>query len=67
MDVLKMRAMLEALKLKLFKYDKFKDSEGQEVDIVFLFIIEYRNIVLTKGCNISFLINQVKSVLRKTL
>ena len=49
MDVLKMIAMLEALKSKLFKYGKIEDPQAQEVDSVFTFILEYRIVVLSRG------------------
>ena len=50
MDVLKPIAMLEALKkLKLFKYGKIEDLQAQEVVSVFIFILEYRNAVLSRG------------------
>ena len=48
MDVLKTLAMLEALKLKYFKYGNIEDLQAQEVDSVFTFILEYRNIVLSR-------------------
>jgi hypothetical protein len=47
MDVLKMIAMLEALKWIMFKYDKIKYLQAQEVDSVFNFILEYGNVVLS--------------------
>jgi hypothetical protein len=49
MDVLKTMAMLEALKLELLKYGKVEDLQDQEVDMVFIFILEYRNAVLSRG------------------
>jgi hypothetical protein len=49
MDVLKTLAKLKALKWKLFKYGRIKDIQGQEVDMVFLVILEYRNVVLSRG------------------
>ena len=49
MDVLKTIAMLEALKWKIFKYGKIEDLQAQEVDSVFIFILEYRNVVLSRG------------------
>jgi hypothetical protein len=49
MDVLKTMAMLEALKLELLKYGKVEDLQDQEVDMVFIFILEYRNVVLSRG------------------
>jgi hypothetical protein len=47
--VLKTMAMLEALKLELLKYGKVEDLQDQEVDMVFIFILEYRNVVLSRG------------------
>jgi hypothetical protein len=49
MDVLKTLAKLKALKWKLFKYGKIEDIQTQEVDIVFLFILEYMYVVLSRG------------------
>jgi hypothetical protein len=49
MDVLKRLAKLKALKWKLFKYGKIEDIQAQEVGIVFLFILEYRYVVLSRG------------------
>jgi hypothetical protein len=49
MDVLKNIAKLKALKWKLFKCDKVEDIQAQEVDTVFLFILEYRNAILSRG------------------
>ena len=49
MDVVNIIAMLEALKRKIFKYGKFEDLQAQEVVLVFIFILEYRNVVLSKG------------------
>jgi hypothetical protein len=49
MGVLKTMAMLEALKLELLKYGKVEDLQDQEVDMVFIFILEYRNAVLSRG------------------
>jgi hypothetical protein len=37
MDVLKPLAILEALKLKLFKYDKIENLQAQEVDTTIYF------------------------------
>jgi hypothetical protein len=48
MDVLNKMTMLEALKWKLFKYDKIEDLPAQEVVSVFIFILEYRNVVLSR-------------------
>jgi hypothetical protein len=49
MDVLKTKAMLKALKWILFKYGKIEDIQAQEVDKVFLFILEYRYAILSRG------------------
>ena len=49
MDVLKTLAMLEALKWKMFKYGKIEDIQAQEINLVFLFILEYRNAVISRG------------------
>jgi hypothetical protein len=49
MDMLKTMTMLEALKLELIKYDKIEDLKAQEVDSVFTFILEYSNVVLSRG------------------
>jgi hypothetical protein len=54
MDVLKNMAMLETLKLEFFKYGKIEDLQAQEVDSVCIFTLEFRNVVLSRGCNISF-------------
>jgi hypothetical protein len=48
-DVLKTKAKLKALKWILFKYGKVEDIQAQEVDKVFLFILEYRYAVLSRG------------------
>jgi hypothetical protein len=37
MVVLKIIAMLEALKMKMFKYDKIEDLQAQEVDAMIYF------------------------------
>jgi hypothetical protein len=49
MDVLKTMAMSEVLKLELLKYGKIEDLQAQKVDSVFIFILEYRNVVLSRG------------------
>jgi hypothetical protein len=49
MDVLKSNAMLKALKWTLFKYGKIEDIQAQEINKVFLFILEYRYVVLSRG------------------
>jgi hypothetical protein len=48
MNMLKTIEMLEVLKWLLFKYGKFERLQFQEVDMVFIFIIEYRNVVLSR-------------------
>jgi hypothetical protein len=49
MDVLKTLAKAKALKLKLFKYSRIEEIQAQEVDMVFLFNLEYRYVVLSRG------------------
>jgi hypothetical protein len=49
MDVLQTLTKLKALKCKLFKYGKIEDNQAQEVDTVFLSILEYRYVVLERG------------------
>jgi hypothetical protein len=49
MDVLKTKAKLKALKWISLKYGKIEDIQAQEVDKVFLFILEYRYVVLSRG------------------
>jgi hypothetical protein len=49
MDVLKLKAMLKALKWILIKYGKIEDIQAREIDKVFLFILEYRYDVLSRG------------------
>jgi hypothetical protein len=49
MDVLKSKAMLKALKWILTKYGKIEDIQAQEINKVFLFILEYRYAVLSRG------------------
>jgi hypothetical protein len=49
MDVLKSKAKLKALKWTLFKYGKIEDIQAQEMNKVFLFILEYRYVVLSRG------------------
>jgi hypothetical protein len=53
MDVLKSKAMLKALKQILIKYGKIEDIQAQEIDKVFLFILEYRYAVLSSGMQLS--------------
>jgi hypothetical protein len=53
MDVLKSKAMLKALKWILIKYGKIEDIQDHEVIKVFLFILEYRYAVLSRGIQLS--------------
>jgi hypothetical protein len=53
MDVLKSKAMSKAFKWILIKYDKLEDIQAQEINKVFLFIIEYRYVVLSTGMQLS--------------
>jgi hypothetical protein len=41
--------MLKALKWISIKYGKVEDIQAQEVDKVFLFILEYTYVVLSSG------------------
>jgi hypothetical protein len=43
------KATLEALKWTLFKYGKIEDIQAQEINKVFLFILEYRYATLSRG------------------
>jgi hypothetical protein len=52
MDVLKSKAMLKALKWLLIKYGKIGDIQAQEINKVFLFILEYRYVYYQEGCNL---------------
>jgi hypothetical protein len=49
MDVLKSKAMLKALKWILIKDGKIEDMQAQGIKKMFLFILEYRYVVLSKG------------------
>jgi hypothetical protein len=49
MDVVKTKAMLKALKWISIKYGQIENIEAQEVNKVFLFILEYRYVVLSRG------------------
>jgi hypothetical protein len=49
MDVLKSKAMLKAVKWILIKYGKIEDLQAQEIMKEFLFILEYRYDVLSRG------------------
>jgi hypothetical protein len=53
MDVLKSKAMSKAFKWILIKYDKLEDIQAQEINKVFLFIIEFRYVVLSTGMQLS--------------
>jgi hypothetical protein len=53
MDVLKSKAMLKALKWLLIKYGKIEVVQAQEINKVFLFILEYRYVVLSRGMQLS--------------
>jgi hypothetical protein len=44
---------LKALKWILIKYGKIEDVQAQEVNKVFLFILEYRYVVLSTGMQLS--------------
>jgi hypothetical protein len=41
--------MLKALKRVLIKNGKIEDIQAQEINKVFLFILEYRSVVLSRG------------------
>jgi hypothetical protein len=45
--------MLKALKWLLIKYGKIEDIQAQEIINVFLFILEYRYAVLSRGMQLS--------------
>jgi hypothetical protein len=49
MNMLKSKAKLKALKWILVKYGKIEDIQAQEINKVFLFILEYRYVVLLRG------------------
>jgi hypothetical protein len=49
MNVLKTMAMLEALKLQLLKYGKIENLQAQEADTGFIFILEFGDVVLSRG------------------
>jgi hypothetical protein len=53
MDVLKSKAMLKALKWILIKYGKIEVAQAQELNKVFLFFLEYRYAVLSRGMQLS--------------
>jgi hypothetical protein len=56
MDVLKSKAELKALKWILIKYGKIEVVQAQEFNEVFLFFLEYRYVVLSRGMQLSELI-----------
>jgi hypothetical protein len=58
------RLKVKALKLELFKYGKIEDIQAQEVDTVFLLILKYRYVVLSRGMQFQ-LNDQVKVLLEK--
>jgi hypothetical protein len=53
MDVLKSKAMLKVLKWILIKCGKIEGIQAQEINKVFLFIVEYRYAVLSRGMQLS--------------
>jgi hypothetical protein len=53
MDVLKSKAMLKALKWILIKYGKIEDIQAQEIVKVFIFFLEFRYAVLSRGMQLS--------------
>jgi hypothetical protein len=53
MDVLKSKAMLKDLKWTLIKYGKIESVQGQEINEVLLFFLEYRYVVLSRGMQLS--------------
>jgi hypothetical protein len=53
MDMLKLKAMLKAIKWILIKYGKIEDVQAQEINKVFLFILEYRYVILSRGMQLS--------------
>jgi hypothetical protein len=53
MDMLKSKAMLKVLKWILIKYGKIEDVQAQEINKVFLFILEYKYAVLSRGMQLS--------------
>jgi hypothetical protein len=55
MDVLKSKAMLKALKWILIKYGKIEVVRAQEINEVFLFFLEYRYVVLSRGIQLKVL------------
>jgi hypothetical protein len=53
MDVLKSKAMLKALKWILIKYGKIEGIQAQEINKLFLFILDYMYAVLSRGMQLS--------------
>jgi hypothetical protein len=53
MDVLKSKAMLKAPKWILIKYDKIEYIQAQEINKVFLFILEYMYAILSRRMQLS--------------
>jgi hypothetical protein len=50
MDVLKKKANVGIPQVNIVQvYGKVEDIQAEEVDMVFLFIPEYRNVVLSRG------------------
>jgi hypothetical protein len=54
---------LKALKWLLIKYGKIEDIQAQEIINVFLFILEYRYAVLSRGMQLSELTKSKCSLL----
>jgi hypothetical protein len=57
MHVLKTLAMLEALKLKLFKYGKIEDLQAHDVDSVLYLFLSMGMSYYQERCNVSFMTN----------
>jgi hypothetical protein len=53
MDMLKSKALLNALKWILIKYGKIEDVQAQEINKVFSVILEYRYVVLSRGMQLN--------------
>jgi hypothetical protein len=53
MDMLKSKDMLKALKWILIKYGKTEVIPTQGINKVFLFILEYRYVILSRGMQLS--------------
>jgi hypothetical protein len=45
--------LLKALKWILIKYGKIEDVQAQEIYKIFLFILEYRYVVLSRGMQLN--------------